>query len=175
MTAPLVRSHHADALGSVHNAGAETARRQVREALERFLPATPACAADPDCWYSTARGPGADAVAAACVAACERCPLVAECDAAGAHEQYGIWGGHNRDRQRLGYLDRQGSVAKAPRRAPPFRTPRAPRARNWPARPLPVSCPYCHVAPGVVCRTGDGALSEKSHRARKQAARSPAA
>jgi Transcription factor WhiB len=173
MTAPLVRSHHADAPGSVHNAGAETARRQLREALTALLPTTPACAADPADWYSTARGPGADAVRAACVAACERCPLVAECDAAGEHEAYGIWGGHDRDRQRLGYLDRQ--VEKAPRCAPPLRTPRAPRSRNWPARPLPVSCPYCHVAAGVVCRTGDGALSEKSHRARKQAARSAAA
>ena len=80
----------------------EAARRELREALAWFLPATPACADDPDGWYASSDRWSQTQTSARrlahAVASCAVCPIRPECGAVGEHERHGIWGGINRER-----------------------------------------------------------------------------
>jgi Transcription factor WhiB len=187
MTAPLIRDDagrfalgHAglpdiprtprDGFHLRYDPAVERARRALTEALAALRPQVPPCTTDPDGWYPTDRHTAAGVAKA--IEACSRCPLRPECGTCGDHESWGVWGGIDRDQTRRAHREwrEQQEVPRAPRRVG-----RAPRSHNWPARALPVPCPFCHVAAGVGCRTADGAKAEKNHVGRKQAARSVAA
>jgi hypothetical protein len=97
-----------------HDPAEESARRRLREALAALQPATPPCTTEPDRWYPSDRYSPAAVVKA--IAACGRCPVRRPCGVVGESEVWGVWGGIDRDRNRIGHREwqqrqRQESVA----------------------------------------------------------------